>query len=88
MSEGTVTHEFFAGGFDTGYPAPGIIHAREVIAAHLDPLPLCWVADGNQRGATVEEWEVSFDHETLPAYGLIDSPAFVTCADCKEWMHA
>lgn len=71
---------------DLGYA----IHARTVLAEHLDPLPLCWVAEGKQRAvpATVEDWEVSFDHETLPSYSVIDVPAFVTCADCKEWMHA
>jgi len=66
------------------------IHAREVIAEHLDPLPLCWVAEGKQRPvpATVEDWEVSFDHETLPSFAVIDVPAYVTCTDCKEWLHA
>lgn len=66
------------------------IHAREVIAEHLDPLPLCWVAEGKQRlePATVEDWEVAFDHETLPSFAVIDVPAFVTCDDCKEWIHA
>jgi hypothetical protein len=64
------------------------IHVREVIADHLDPLPLCWVAEGKQRGATVEEWEVSFDHLALPSYHVIDARSFVTCLDCKEWLHA
>ena len=65
-----------------------VIHARAVLADHLDPIPLCWRAEGEQRGATVEEWEVSFDHLALPSYGVIDAEAFVTCQDCKEWLHA
>jgi hypothetical protein len=69
---------------DVGYA----IHAREVVPDHLDPLPLCWVAEGKQRGATVEDWEVSFDHEALPSFSVIDVAAFVTCQDCKEWLHA
>lgn len=66
------------------------VHSRAVVAEHLDPLPLCWVADGQRRTvpATVEDWEVSFDHETLPSYAVVDDAAHVTCADCKEWMHA
>ena len=70
---------------DLGYA----IHAREVIADHLDPLPLCWVAEGKRRPvpAIVEDWEVSFDHEALPSYVVIDAHPFVTCIDCKEWIH-
>lgn len=64
------------------------IHARAVLAEHLDPIPLCWHAEGQQRGTTVEEWEVSFDHLALPSYGVINVPSFVTCQDCKEWLHA
>lgn len=64
------------------------IHARSEIADHLDPLPLCWVAEGKERGATVEDWEVSFDHQSLPSYSVIDVRSFVTCVDCTEWLHA
>ena len=64
------------------------IHARAVLAQHLDPIPLCWHAEGQERGATVEEWEVSFDHLALPSYGVVDVGSFVTCNDCKEWLHA
>jgi hypothetical protein len=65
-----------------------VFHMRREIAEHLDPLPLCWVIDGERRGGTVELWEVSFDHETLPSFALIDHQAYVTCDDCKEWIHA
>lgn len=70
-----------------GFPT---IHARHVLADHLDPLPLCWVAEGKSRPvpATVEDWEVSFDHETLPDYAVIDVNAFVSCPACKEQIHA
>lgn len=66
------------------------IHAKSSVAEHLDPLPLCWVAEGKRRPepATVEDWEVSFDHETLPTFFLVDHDSFVTCRDCKEWIHA
>lgn len=75
---------------DLAAVATEAIHARSVIAEHLDPLPLCWVAEGKRRHdpATVEDWEVSFDHDALPSYSVIDVESFVTCTDCKEWIHA
>lgn len=101
MAEQVATLEFsvhtqrgFQSGFLPGLTADQaaevrrVIHFREVVADHLDPLPLCWVADGKQRGATVEEWEISFDHEALPTFAVIDVKSFVTCDDCKEWLHA
>lgn len=83
----TATLEFFPMGFPT-------IHARHVLADHLDPLPLCWVAEGKQRHPDdtdqelVEAWELSFDHEALPDYAVIDVEAFVSCPACKEQIHA
>lgn len=97
MSEGTVTLEFYVSDSGRsgiaqvcGAELEGVIHARQAIADHLDPLPLCWVAEGKGREvpATVEDWEVSFDHETLPSYSVVDVGAFVTCSECREWMHA
>lgn len=97
MSEGTATLEFYLADVGSGLlswsselaaAATEAIHARSVVAEHLDPLPLCWVAEGKQRGGTIEDWEVSFDHETLPSYSVIDAKSFVTCMDCKEWLHA
>lgn len=92
----TVTLEWYAAdpGRMTAVSIAGLpldtktIHARAVLAEHLDPIPLCWRAEGEQRGATVEEWEVSFDHLALPSYGVIDVASFVTCQVCKEWLHA
>lgn len=92
----TVTLEWYAAdlGWVTAVTIAGlpldtrVIHARAVLADHLDPIPLCWHAEGRQRGATVEEWEVSFDHLALPSYGVVDVTAFVTCQNCKEWLHA
>ena len=28
------------------------------------------------------------DHLALPSYGVVDVTAFVTCQNCKEWLHA
>lgn len=70
-------------------------HAAQTIPGgeHLGPMPLCWVAEAIQRGATVEQWEVSVDHEALPEFTvttdrvLVEDPAF-GCPDCRELIHA
>lgn len=52
------------------------------------PIPLCWYVEGQQRGATIEEWLVSVDHEALPAVTVTDHQDVVDCQECRDWMHA
>lgn len=74
---------------DDDLVVPGV-HLR----AELDhdarpiPMPLCWIAEGNQRGATVDEWLISVDHGSLPAVTVTTDRDAVDCQDCLEWMHA
>ena len=67
---------------------PGVHKAHPVSTLPDQPLPLCWVAEGKQRGATDDEWAVAFDHESLPAVWVHHDPEFVSCSECREWMHA
>lgn len=64
------------------------VHAVHAVAEHLPKLPLCWVAEGRQRGATVEDWEVSFDHQALPTYRVTDDRDSIGCRECLELVHA
>lgn len=54
------------------------------------PLPLCWDAEGQQRGATDEEWFLSWDHGAIEPSELwfATGREHVTCRDCIEWLRA
>lgn len=58
--------------------------------AVMFPLPLCWDAEGKQRGAEDADWWTSWDHEVIDPTRLMfaTEPGAVTCSDCLEWMHA
>lgn len=78
------------GHLDDDVVMPGIHKGQEVSTLNA-PVPLCWYAEGQQRGATDEEWAVAVDHETLPAFYVTEGPDgddVVTCRECREWMHA
>ena len=66
---------------------PGIHKGAPVSSLDQD-LPLCWVAEGKQRGAADEDWAVSVDHGALPGFYVTDADELVDCRDCHEWMHA
>lgn len=52
-------------------------------------LPLCWDIEGQQRGATDDEWWVSADHEAIDFTELVFAQRpLVTCPACLEWIHA
>lgn len=72
---------------DDPFVMPGV-HKAEAVSTLEHPLPLCWVADGKQRGATDDEWAISVDHGALPSYAVTDREDLVDCRDCREWMHA
>ena len=74
---------------DDGPQVPGV-HLRSALdhPTRPIPLPLCWIAEGEQRGATVDEWLVSIDHEALPDVAVTSDHAGVDCRDCLEWIHA
>lgn len=78
----------------TGTEAAGeaVVHAvgRSLPGAFEDfPLPLCWDMEGQQRGATDDEWWISIDHGAIEGddFVLAQRP-LVTCGDCLEWVHA
>lgn len=68
---------------------PGI-HLKQELADddRPIPLPLCWIAEGQQRGATVEHWLISVDHDALPDVLMTETRELVDCRECQEWMHA
>lgn len=64
--------------------------ARE-LEGHLVnlPLPLCWDMEGQQRGATDDEWWITADHEVVDFFDLVFAQRpLVTCPACLEWIHA
>lgn len=68
------------------------VHAvgRSIPGMFVDlTLPLCWDAEGQQRGATDEEWWISVDHGAVEFHELVFAQRpLVTCSDCLEWVHA
>lgn len=67
---------------------PGVHQPIELEELPDWPLPLCWVAEGKQRGATGADWVVSVDHGAVPGFYLTGNPVLVDCRACREWMHA
>lgn len=67
---------------------PGVHLAETLDILPDNPLPLCWVLEGRERGATDEEWVISVDHEALPTYFVTPDIPLVSCRSCKEWIHA
>ena len=52
-------------------------------------LPLCWDMEGRQRGATDDEWMLSWDHDVIdPGELFFVIKGEPTCRDCLEWLHA
>lgn len=56
-------------------------------------LPLCWDADAIQRHGLdydTEDWFTAWDHDAIDPTSLVfaTAPQYMTCDDCKEWIHA
>jgi hypothetical protein len=52
-------------------------------------VPLCFVGDARDRGATAADLNLTFDQAIdIEDYPRIDDPAHVSCPDCREWINA